>query len=198
MLGDAFAGAQSGAAAATPFRSTAVATDWSVRPEWYDLAPGSAAEREAGTALRRGGDDALDVHPSDLGGGLLGYAVFPQQGGASKPWEGGVVVLDESVPGGAVAPYDEGDALTHEVGHWLGLHHTSQGGCSTADDRVSDTPAVAAPASGCPTGGRDTCVEDAGLDPVEDSVDHSDVACVVAFTSGRAARMDAVWKAFRA
>ena len=197
VLDDAFAGGQSGSAAATPFRFEAVATDWTVRPEWYDLSPGSAAEQAAKTALRRGGDDALNVYLSDLGGGLLGYAVFPQQGGASKPWKDGVVVLNESVPGGAVDPYDEGDTLTHEEGHWLGLYHTFQGGCSTANDRVSDTPAEAAPAFGCPVG-RDTCAKDPGLDPVENFMDYSDDACMVGFTRGQVARMDAVWKAHRA
>jgi hypothetical protein len=106
-------------------------------------------------------------------------------------------VLNESIPGGAVRNYDAGDTLPHEVGHWLGLYHTFQNGCSTAGDRVSDTPAEAVPTTGCPDG-KDTCAKDPGLDPVENIMDYSYDACMYAFTVGQAARMDAVWKAWRA
>jgi hypothetical protein len=172
-------------------------TTRTVNPGWYDLAPGSAAEREAKTALKVGGDETLNIYLGGLGGGLLGYAYFPQQGGSSKPWQDGVVVLNESIPGGAVRNYDAGDTLPHEVGHWLGLYHTFQNGCSTAGDRVNDTPAEAVPTTGCPDG-KDSCAKDPGLDPVENLMDYSYDACMYAFTAGQAARMDAVWKAWRA
>ena len=197
VLNASFAGTSGPGAADTAFRFTLIDTTWTVNPAWYDMLPGSTAEREAKTALRQGDDRALNVYLSGLGGGLLGYAYFPQQGGSSKPWQDGVVVLNESIPGGAASNYDEGDTLPHEVGHWLGLYHTFQNGCSASGDRVSDTPAEAVPAFRCPEG-QDSCLKDPGLDPIENFMDYSYDDCMYAFTAGQAARMDAVWKAFRA
>ncbi len=45
---------------------------------------------------------------------------------------------------GAESQLEEGDdwasVITHEVGHWLGLQHTFQGGCSSFNDGIDDTP----------------------------------------------------------
>ena len=197
VLNDAFAGA--GAAAGSPntaFRFRLAGTTHTVNPAWYVMTPNSKAERDAKAALRSGGAGTLNVYVANIGAGLLGWATFPQSYDTGRGYLDGVVILDDSMPGGSLEKYSEGDTATHEAGHWLGLYHTFQNGCSTTGDQVADTPSEKTPAFDCPVG-RDTCAKDAGLDPIRNFMDYTQDSCMNEFTEGQATRMSNAWQAYR-
>ena len=131
----------------------------------------------------------LNFYTCQPRGNILGYAYLPQSYPEDN-WHHGVVVLYSSLPGGTAAPYNLGDTGTHEVGHYLGLEHTFEGGCNPPGDFVDDTPFEASPAFGCPTG-RDTCAAP-GLDPIENFMDYTDDACMDTFSSGQSTRMSEI------
>jgi Pregnancy-associated plasma protein-A len=173
-----------------------VSVDRTTNASWFSMGIGSAAEAAAKAALRQGTAEALNIYSTD-GGGYLGWATFPSSY-ASDPSDDGVVILYSSVPGGTAVPYNEGDTATHEVGHWLGLFHTFQGGCSDGD-LVADTPAERSPAFGCPVN-RDSCKgkKNVGLDPITNFMDYTDDFCMFEFSGNQDTRMQAQWAAFRA
>jgi Pregnancy-associated plasma protein-A len=74
------------------------------------------------------------------GGGFLGRAYFPRDvtDSTGRSYLDGLVVATGSLPRGDIPTYDLGFTATHEVGHWIGLYHTFQNGCSAIGDRIDE------------------------------------------------------------
>jgi len=166
---------------------------------WFNtVGPDGSAQTTMKNQLRQGGAADLNVYTvgfaSGSGAGLLGYSTFPSDY-SSNPKDDGVVMLYSSVPGGTASPYNLGQTLTHEAGHWVGLYHTFQGGCASPGDSVSDTPPEAGPAFGCPTGS-DTC-SGGGVDPIHNFMDYTDDACMNNFTPGQITRLKQQMSTYR-
>ena len=130
---------------------------------------------------------------SDGEGTILGYAQLPGQGASTD----GVVMIHNRVGTiGSANAGDGGRTLTHEIGHWLGLYHPFQGGCSTNNnrtDRVDDTPPVAEPSYGCTAAQNpNTCSNDFPdeIDNVENFMDYANGGCMNMFTNGQLNRVE--------
>jgi hypothetical protein len=188
-----FGGGESSAAANTEFQFTLQATRRWTNSTWFNNVDSPSTEAAMKSATREGDAGVLNIWSTNTS--YLGFATFPSWY-AADPELDGVVIQYGSVPGGNIANFNLGKTASHEAGHWLGLYHTFQGGCSTTNDQVSDTPAQRTSTSGCPVG-KDTCPA-AGVDPIRNYMDYSYDSCYNQFTQGQKTRMKNQWAAYRA
>ena len=198
IMNRAYRGGQSPHSVKTRFRFKLKSVNRRVNKRWYHAGLGSAAEKRMKRKMRKGGKWALNLYlaaPTSDGGTLLGWATFPADR-KRNPRLDGVVVNYGSMRNGWISRYNKGDTAVHETGHWLGLYHTFQGGCSKLNDRVGDTPREASPNYVCPKN-RNTC-KAPGKDPVHNFMDYSYDSCMNQFTWGQSRRLNRQWAAFRA
>jgi hypothetical protein len=173
---------------------------------WYYAEAGSLEEQDMKASLRRGGANDLNLYTT-AGDIYLGWATFPSDYKKFGFYDG-VVIWWRALPGtdlegpdpdepdGTIS-YNQGDTGTHEVGHWLGLYHTFEGGCTPNGDHIKDTPAEAEPQFLCIE--RDSCVgkQFPGGDPIHNFMDYVDDACMNHFTTDQQDRMRQQYKVYR-
>ena len=134
----------------------------------------------------------FNIWVCNLGGGILGYAQFPNSGAANTD---GVVITYSAfgTTGSVSAPYNKGRTTTHEIGHCLGLYHIwgDDGTACTGSDQVADTPNQANENYGCPNFATNISCSNGG-DMSMNYMDYTDDQCMYMFTVGQKARVDAV------
>ncbi|MGI4863557.1 MAG: M43 family zinc metalloprotease [Janthinobacterium lividum] len=162
----------------------------------------------------------INIWVMNLGGGLLGYAQFPDNTanlGGLSPLGGlastdGVVILYYAFGSRAKNPagtyeapgqtpmsniYDKGRTLTHELGHYMSLRHIwgddddEPDQCSFSD-YVNDTPNQAIENFGCPSFPHVSCANGPGGEMFMNYMDYVNDACMALFSKGQAERIQAI------
>jgi hypothetical protein len=135
-------------------------------------------------------DTHLNIWVCDISNGILGYAQFP----GGPPDTDGVVILYTAfgTKGTANAPYNLGRTTTHEIGHYLNLHHVfgdSPVPTCNDDDFISDTPTQLAPNFGSPTFPSISCNNGPNGDMFVNYMDYVDDDTMFMFTAQQVMRM---------
>jgi len=94
---------------------------------------------------------------------------------------------------GSDGNFSEGYTGVHEVGHYFGLYHTFENGCTAPGDEVNDTPEQEEANYGCPSNPY-SCNS---YDDVGNFMDYMDDVCLNHFTQGQIDRMDWALETYR-
>jgi len=157
-------------------------------------------------------DTITDLSGSIPNKNVIGYSNFPNTISGTNPLDGIVIRHDafgsNNIPNHhniLISQLDKGNILTHEVGHYLNMLHTFEGGCVGTNsttclsqgDLICDTPpSTLTNINVC--GGQNTCYDNLPayssdqLDMLENFMCYADDDCMVAFTIDQTAVMQGV------
>ncbi|MBE0586084.1 MAG: zinc metalloprotease [Desulfofustis sp.] len=152
---------------------------------WFQDQDEDGYKRELGVDPSR----YLNIY-TNTASGYLGYSYLPFTDAGTLL--DGVTMLHDAIGGRdeGIAPYNQGRTLTHEIGHYLGLHHTFDsygalcGNGYDSGDLIVDTPAESEEHYGCTPS--TTCNS---ADPIDNYMNYTDDLCMERFTGEQANRM---------
>lgn len=139
----------------------------------------------------------INIYMCDLSGNLLGFAFFPSE---SNTGFDGIVDNWSTL----ATDFDNGNTISHEMGHFLGLPHTFDGSTCSTDpargDAIADTPPTDSPTStrfpnqGCAANvaGAQAFVNCNNVVMTENVMDYNSEDCVKIMTNGQIARIKMV------
>jgi len=126
---------------------------------------------------------------------VVGYAYLPSAHGSNLDG----IIIEAAYFGSS---YANDVVAAHEMGHYLGLYHTFEGGCTNNDctsdgDKVCDTPPDQSTAGISCSSSANSCTTDilSGFatdqnDLTQDYMDYGNFNCMKLFTQGQADRMN--------
>lgn len=136
-------------------------------------------------------DRYLNIYTNSASGALGYVPALPQEGIVGSNADRVVCLYSAFGRNAPLSPYNQGRTATHEVGHYLGLFHTFNGGCASASgcsgngDRICDTNPESQARFGCP-GSATSC---GTSDPYRNYMDYTDDLCMTNFTEDQGYRM---------
>lgn len=137
-----------------------------------------------------GGDDAWDSksYLNIWVGNLRRFLGYASVVGGPANKDGLVITTSAFGTINVSPPYHLGRTVVHEAGHWLGLKHI-WGDSYCGDDFVDDTPVQGSFTSGCPSGFRTSCSNEAWGDMYMNYMDFTADVCMNLFTIKQKERM---------